>query len=388
MGYMFGGMDWTKTFLGRAFKAQEQVLFFFASIIFIISVALHLFSIKELRYDPRQQKVQEDQDSQSSSSVELNPSLSCPRTQLDLISEEGDFQFFEDNQSEGEIQMDFLNVRSKSDSALAVPDTAIELDPDLDLDLDGYFLHNVDPASSRDFQYETSFKTRQNSALHLEVDPNNKDGFFASARVIAGDLTGSGNAAFLTVASNNHPNKPYLRPPNLPGRRRLPSFYRQPSFTFTYHGRTGLSRLRRRPIKSSRSLNDLDALAKRRHRRRTPRGVGRRSSSSSSSTETEDEESEDEGRGGTTVRLMWMSMLKMPPHLWRLCVCHLLTWFSIISQAVFYTDFMGQVIFEGDPMVWRAHLFIYFFIFVMIYRSITRNACLYLFIVFLLYTGC
>ncbi|KAG9471549.1 hypothetical protein GDO78_014350 [Eleutherodactylus coqui] len=33
----------------------------------------------------------------------------------------------------------------------------------------------------------------------------------------------------------------------------------------------------------------------------------------------------------------------------RLCLCHLLTWFSIIAEAVFYTDFMGQVIFEGDP---------------------------------------
>lgn len=41
----------------------------------------------------------------------------------------------------------------------------------------------------------------------------------------------------------------------------------------------------------------------------------------------------------------------MPSHLWRLCVCHLLTWFSIIAEAVFYTDFMGQVIFQGDPTV-------------------------------------
>uniref|UniRef100_A0A8C1XND5 Solute carrier family 45 member 4 n=1 Tax=Cyprinus carpio TaxID=7962 RepID=A0A8C1XND5_CYPCA len=51
----------------------------------------------------------------------------------------------------------------------------------------------------------------------------------------------------------------------------------------------------------------------------------------------------------TTVRLLWMSMLKMPKELFRLCVCHLLTWFSIIAEAVFYTDFMGQVIYEGDP---------------------------------------
>lgn len=53
----------------------------------------------------------------------------------------------------------------------------------------------------------------------------------------------------------------------------------------------------------------------------------------------------------TTVRLLWLSMLKMPPELLRLCACHLLTWFSIIAEAVFFTDFMGQVIYHGDPTV-------------------------------------
>uniref|UniRef100_A0A672TKW9 Solute carrier family 45 member 4 n=1 Tax=Strigops habroptila TaxID=2489341 RepID=A0A672TKW9_STRHB len=57
----------------------------------------------------------------------------------------------------------------------------------------------------------------------------------------------------------------------------------------------------------------------------------------------------EEGETETTVRLLWLSMLKMPKELLRLCVCHLLTWFSIIAEAVFYTDFMGQVIFQGDP---------------------------------------
>lgn len=57
------------------------------------------------------------------------------------------------------------------------------------------------------------------------------------------------------------------------------------------------------------------------------------------------------GQVETTVRLLWLSMLKMPPELLRLCACHLLTWFSIIAQAVFFTDFMGQVIYHGDPTV-------------------------------------
>lgn len=51
------------------------------------------------------------------------------------------------------------------------------------------------------------------------------------------------------------------------------------------------------------------------------------------------------------MQLLWLSMLKMPPELLRLCACHLLTWFSIIAEAVFFTDFMGQVIYNGDPTV-------------------------------------
>uniref|UniRef100_A0A671LJI6 Solute carrier family 45 member 4-like n=1 Tax=Sinocyclocheilus anshuiensis TaxID=1608454 RepID=A0A671LJI6_9TELE len=140
LGYMLGGLDWTNTFLGRAFKAQEQVLFFFAAIIFIISTTLHLFSINEHLY---------------------------------------------------------------------------------------------------------------------------------TAKTGNGSFAVSGNPINGAVNATNQPGKVGLRP----------------------------------------SVTSI----------------------------------------GTTVKLLWLSMLKMPPQLWRLCVCHLLSWFSMIAQAVFYTDFMGQVIFEGDP---------------------------------------
>uniref|UniRef100_A0A8D0EU21 Solute carrier family 45 member 4 n=1 Tax=Strix occidentalis caurina TaxID=311401 RepID=A0A8D0EU21_STROC len=138
IGYMLGGLDWTQTFLGGIFKSQEQVLFFFAAIIFSVSVALHLFSIEEEQYNPQQDRIDDGDDTLSS-------------------------------------------------------------------------------------------------------------------------------------------------------------------------------------VKFSGSLPPLNRL------------------------------NSEEGETETTVRLLWLSMLKMPKELLRLCVCHLLTWFSIIAEAVFYTDFMGQVIFQGDP---------------------------------------
>ncbi|KAK2830457.1 hypothetical protein Q5P01_018388 [Channa striata] len=129
------------------------------------------------------------------------------------------------------------------------------------------------------------------------------------------------------------------------------TFYRQPSCTFSYYGRVGNHRYRYRRanaaflIKPSRSMNDLYEVEARHRRRNRQRNRHRSGNTNSSSGDTESEEGEVE----TTVRLLWLSMLKMPPELLRLCACHLLTWFSIIAEAVFFTDFMGQVIYHGDP---------------------------------------
>ncbi|KAM9384501.1 solute carrier family 45 member 4-like [Pholidichthys leucotaenia] len=129
------------------------------------------------------------------------------------------------------------------------------------------------------------------------------------------------------------------------------TFYRQPSCTFSYYGRVGSRRYRYRRanaaflIKPSRSMNDLYEVEARHRRRSRQRSRHRSGNTNSSSGDTESEEGEVE----TTVRLLWLSMLKMPRELLRLCACHLLTWFSIIAEAVFFTDFMGQVIYDGDP---------------------------------------
>ncbi|KAK2854921.1 hypothetical protein Q7C36_006790 [Tachysurus vachellii] len=184
-----------------------------------------------------------------------------------------------------EVQKDFPNVtRCKSDSVLAVPDTTIELDPDLDLD--DHFLQNIEPALFQDFNTEMPFEYCQNSSCQTN---------HCSNLLHHADTTGS----------NGHSN-------------------------------------------ASKGINgDLagDAKSKCDERRRL-----QKTGSISSGTNEDDDSESKEGEGSVTiVKLLWLSMFKMPPQLWRLCVCHLVTWFAIISQAVFYTDFMGQVIYEGDP---------------------------------------
>lgn len=361
LGYMLGGLDWTNTFLGQAFKAQEQVLFFFASIIFIISATLHLFSIKEHLYNPSLTGALKDEDEEKLAPVQPYGSFPSTRLlpQLEIIPEEEPFTPHEDDRSERDLSTDFLNidlVRSKSDSVLAMPDATIELDPDLDRD--GQFLCDIEPNLFQDYQgvqddgatldYYNTNQLDQCSGDHLQQCSSNGDHICTAHKTLNGSFSASGNPINGAANATNQHGKVGFRPYNVPMRRRTPSFYRQPSFTFSYHGRVGFQWRRRYgnmagPIKSSRSLNDLDKITRRHERRKLQLG-----GISASRRNEEDEESED-GESETTVKLLWLSMLKMPPQLWRLCVCHLLTWFSMIAQAVFYTDFMGQVIYGGDP---------------------------------------
>lgn len=132
---MLGGLDWTGTALGQAFKSQKQVLFLFAGIIFIISVTLHMLSIPEHHFAPSNQ-LQVTGSGESGSHLSLR-AAGHTLPVLDVIAEEDASSLVkEDNDPDPEEgEMDFLaveRVRSKSDSVLAMLDATIELDSDLD----------------------------------------------------------------------------------------------------------------------------------------------------------------------------------------------------------------------------------------------------------------
>ncbi|KAM3873342.1 solute carrier family 45 member 4-like [Diretmus argenteus] len=387
VGYMLGGLDWTGTALGRVFKSQEQVLFLFAAIIFIISVILHMLSIPEQPFIPAHQlKGAGDRDSTSQSS--FRPNAHAPSS-LDVIGEE-DAPYREGNESDPEEEeMDFLGVervRCKSDSILAMAEATIQLDPDLDRDTHN-FLPEVLPKTQEEIEdaFPSSnhsigsssppiqpppspcanpplFDGMMDSELSLfephqtdgppppllQISPSTEDTLLNTQTKAVNGVKGGMSTSGHPVrghASTKLGNRPFSASNS--SRPHPHTFYRQPSFTFSYYGRVGSQRYRHRrlgppqPITSSRSLNDLCELQ--------PCAERREVELSASSLSSEGSDSEGGAEGVTTVRLLWLSMLKMPRQLWRLCICHLLTWFSIIAEAVFYTDFMGQVIYHGDP---------------------------------------
>ncbi|XP_075961557.1 solute carrier family 45 member 4 [Anarhichas minor] len=316
-----------------------------------------------------------------------------------------------DNLSEhGDMDMDFLEmelVRSKSDSVLAMADATLD-----HLDHDALYLCHLEPSifADRLSPYQGSPPTTGNFFnLNRSTPPPRFGNIRRSSSVGSQDLLQANNhqthatsprisrlSAFLQEMENDDGQEALLNNqlneqrtlngrllasvtnPDRASTNGLSSkgqahragmvkaastgapmrqschrhiFYRQPSCTFSYYGRVGSHRYRCRQahaaylIKPSRSMNDLYEVQARHRRRHRQRNRHRSGNTNSSSGDTESEEGEVE----TTVRLLWHSILKMPPELLRLCACHLFTWFSIIAEAIFFTDFMGQVIYHGDP---------------------------------------
>ncbi|XP_026203200.1 solute carrier family 45 member 4 [Anabas testudineus] len=419
VGYALGGLDWTHTFLGAVFKSQEQILFFFAAVLFSLSVVLHLFSIEEQQYSPQHDRLDQESPDPTNPQQSANGRTGLLAPKLEMIGENETMDSYElydpygDDQSEqGDMDMDFLEVelvRSKSDSVLAMADATLD-----HLDHDALFLCHIEPSIFADRLSPNHGTTPTTSSFFNPVHnttPSRLASIHRSSSTGSQDQLAPHNSSHQTHGAtpkisrlsaflqemenddgqeallNNQLNEQRTRNGRLlasltnadrmstdrlsskgqahragmvkaastgaPTRqaRHRHTFYRQPSCTFSYYGRVGNHRYRYRRanaaflIKPSRSMNDLYEVEARHRRRNRQRTRHRSGNTNSSSGDTESEEGEVE----TTVRLLWLSMLKMPPELLRLCACHLLTWFSIIAEAVFFTDFMGQVIYHGDP---------------------------------------
>ncbi|XP_053738523.1 membrane-associated transporter protein [Synchiropus splendidus] len=50
-----------------------------------------------------------------------------------------------------------------------------------------------------------------------------------------------------------------------------------------------------------------------------------------------------------TLKLLLQAFINMPNHYRFLCVSHLLGWTAFLCNMLFFTDFMGQIVYKGDP---------------------------------------
>ncbi|XP_076971258.1 membrane-associated transporter protein isoform X4 [Tamandua tetradactyla] len=54
-----------------------------------------------------------------------------------------------------------------------------------------------------------------------------------------------------------------------------------------------------------------------------------------------------------TMKSLMRVLMGMPPHYRWLCISHLIGWTAFLSNMLFFTDFVGQIVYHGDP--YSAH---------------------------------
>uniref|UniRef100_A0A8D2CQ71 Solute carrier family 45 member 2 n=1 Tax=Sciurus vulgaris TaxID=55149 RepID=A0A8D2CQ71_SCIVU len=62
---------------------------------------------------------------------------------------------------------------------------------------------------------------------------------------------------------------------------------------------------------------------------------------------------DEQTRRAMTMKSLLRALASMPPHYRFLCVSHLIGWTAFLSNMLFFTDFMGQIVYGGDP--YSAH---------------------------------
>ncbi|XP_030047985.1 membrane-associated transporter protein [Microcaecilia unicolor] len=65
--------------------------------------------------------------------------------------------------------------------------------------------------------------------------------------------------------------------------------------------------------------------------------------------EVEIEQTDTQIQKRMTLKSLLKAIISMPPHYRCLCVSHLIGWTAFLSNMLFFTDFMGQIIYHGNP---------------------------------------
>lgn len=65
--------------------------------------------------------------------------------------------------------------------------------------------------------------------------------------------------------------------------------------------------------------------------------------------EIDDDDDEDDEK--ITLREYLMSIVYMPRSMQILCLTNLLSWMAHLSYSLYFTDYVGEAVFLGDPLV-------------------------------------
>uniref|UniRef100_A0A674BI89 Proton-associated sugar transporter A n=1 Tax=Salmo trutta TaxID=8032 RepID=A0A674BI89_SALTR len=310
-GYIVGGINWDHTDFGRSMGGQLRVIYMFTSVTLVIATCMTLNSIPE-RPLP---KTQLQKGSLKSPSLPLPPSPPDPQGAGLGLEEEvaglNSYQFSEPRPSNSD-------ANARLCASLTSP---------------------ISPLSPLTPKYG-SFISRDNSLTGINEFASSLGTSFIDS-VLIDCYTGQPSPQPLDPDTAARPLPPGDTPPlrgSQPGtgshRGSSASILKRPQSLelveesmVTQSG--GMENGRRRTVTFSQQVANI-----------LLNGV-RYESDLSENVETADSQ--------MSLRMLCIAIYRMPPSLRSLCTNHFLGWLSFEGMLLFYTDFMGEVVFEGDP---------------------------------------
>ncbi|XP_062046356.1 proton-associated sugar transporter A isoform X1 [Lepus europaeus] len=315
-GYVVGGIHWDKTRFGRALGGQLRVIYIFTAITLSVTTVLTLVSIPERPLRPPGEK----RTAMKSPSLPLPPSPPAPPEEGagDPLPAQTATSFYASFSSPisplSPLTPKYGSFVSRDSSLTGINEFASSFGAShIDSVLIDCFTGAQDP-----YLAMPGGAPRQPLSVSF---PRAPDGFYRQDRGLLDRAEGAlaADGDLLRVGSLDTPK------PRSSGILKRPQTLALPDAA----GGGGPDTSRRRNVTFSQQVANI-----------LLNGVKYESELTGSAEQAEPP---------LSARRLWATICHMPRALRSLCVNHFLGWLSFEGMLLFYTDFMGEVVFQGDP---------------------------------------
>ncbi|XP_061584536.1 proton-associated sugar transporter A isoform X1 [Cololabis saira] len=367
-GYIVGGINWDQTQFGRSMGGQLRVIYLFTSITLVLATAMTLISIPERPLPKSQANKTSGKNHLKSPSLPLPPSPPIPPgAALGLVEEDEDGLY---NYSSSKFHPGNPDPLAHSCSANARLCTSPISSPSPLTPKYGSFISRDSSITSIN-EFASSFGTSYIDSVLIDCHtgqqtPQSLAPFSTTLPLPPGDtpppdestqMAGSHAAGHTPADVVSHPvggaqdveeaqpaaeSQSHCAPQVTAGAHPGAGLHRGSSAGILKRPQSlalipepmatqivGLENGRRRTVTFSQQVANI-----------LLNGV-RYESDLSENAET--------GESQMSMKLLCIAIYRMPPSLRSLCTNHFLGWLSFEGMLLFYTDFMGEVVFEGDP---------------------------------------
>ncbi|XP_070759253.1 proton-associated sugar transporter A isoform X2 [Enoplosus armatus] len=345
-GYIVGGINWDQTQFGRSMGGQLRVIYMFTSITLVIATAMTLLSIPERPLPKSQPNKNSSKNHLKSPSLPLPPSPPVPPGSALGLDEEDEDGLYSYNFSSPISPMSPLTPKygsfiSRDSSLTGINEFASSLGTSyIDSVLINCYTGQQTPQAQASNSTtvplppgdspppdESTQGTGSHPAGQTQADVAShpaEEAQDAEAPQPEGDAQSHG-ASLVTVGAQPGAGSHRGSSAGILKRPQSLALIEEPMATQI----VGLENGRRRTVTFSQQVANI-----------LLNGV-RYESDLSENVET--------GESQMSMRLLCIAIYRMPPSLRSLCTNHFLGWLSFEGMLLFYTDFMGEVVFEGDP---------------------------------------